>query len=56
MEVTLIGAVLWAYVCYKMALNRGRDGTLGALLGFMFGLFSVAGYAIAGQKKKGRKE
>ena len=34
-----------------MAENRGRDATLGAILGVLFGVFAVIGYAIAGDKK-----
>jgi RsiW-degrading membrane proteinase PrsW (M82 family) len=48
----IVFAVLWAYVCYKMAQKRNRDVVLAAFLGFMFGLFAVIGYAIAGEKKK----
>ena len=33
-----------------MAENRGRDATLGAILGALFGLLAVIGYAIAGHK------
>ena len=45
---TLMMSVLWGYICYKMAEKRGRDATLGAILGAIFGLFAVIGYAIAG--------
>lgn len=47
---TLLIAVLWGYICYKMAEKRHRDTTLGAILGALFGLFAVIGYAIAGDK------
>ena len=47
---TLLVAVLWGYICYKMAEKRGRDTTLAAILGALFGLFAVIGYAIAGDK------
>lgn len=52
MEVifTLLVAFLWGYVCYRMAERRGRDATLGAILGALFGIFAVIGYAIAGDK------
>jgi hypothetical protein len=47
----IVWGAIWAYTCYKMAHNRGRSELLGALLGFVFGLFAVAGYAIAGHKR-----
>lgn len=47
---SLLVAFLWGYICYKMALKRGRDATLGAVLGALFGVFAVIGYAIAGDK------
>ena len=47
---TLLIAVLWGYICYKMAEKRGRDTFIGAILGALFGIFAVIGYAIAGDK------
>ena len=47
---TLLIAILWGYICYKMAEKRGRDIFLAAILGALFGLFAVIGYAIAGDK------
>lgn len=47
---TLLVAILWGYICYKMAEKRGRDTFLAAILGALFGLFAVIGYAIAGDK------
>ena len=47
---TLLVAALWSYICYRMAEKRNRDTTLGAILGAIFGLFAVLGYAIAGDK------
>jgi len=49
--ITLLWAALWGYVCYKMAESRGRNTTTGAILGVIFGLFAVIGYAIAGKKE-----
>lgn len=46
----IVWGILWAYVCHRMAIKRGRDPLLGALLGFLFGIFSVIGYALAGRK------
>ena len=43
-------ALLWGYICYKMARKRGRDEQLAAILGALFGLFAVIGYWIAGYK------
>lgn len=47
---SLLVAFLWGYICYRMAENRGRDATLGAILGALFGVFAVIGYWIAGDK------
>lgn len=46
--------LVWAlcgFGCYKLAENQGRDTTLAAVLGVLFGVFAVIGYAIAGPKK-----
>lgn len=51
--ITLLFAVFWGYLCYRMAEKRGRDATLGAILGALFGVFAIIGYAIAGDKKVG---
>ena len=45
--------VVWClcgWGCYKIAENNGRDKTLAAVLGVLFGLFAVLGYVIAGKK------
>ena len=47
---TLLVAFLWGYICYRMAEKRGRDVTIAAILGALFGVFAVIGYAIAGYK------
>ena len=49
--LSILFAVLWGYICYRMAEKRRRDVTLGAILGALFGIFAVIGYAIAGDKK-----
>jgi len=49
---TLLVAILWGYICYKMAEKRGRDTFLAAVLGALFGIFAVIGYAIAGDKQR----
>jgi hypothetical protein len=48
--LTIAFAVLWAYVCYRMAEKRNRDTIIAAVLGALFGIFAVIGYAIAGDK------
>ena len=48
---SLLVAALWSYVCYNMAVKRNRDGIYGIILGALFGIFAVIGYAIAGDKK-----
>ena len=50
----LLALVVWVLCglgCYRMAENQGRDKTLGAVLGVLFGVFAIIGYAIAGPKK-----
>ena len=47
----ILVAILWGYICYRMAEKRGRDVTIAAVLGALFGVFAVIGYAIAGDKK-----
>ena len=47
---TILMAILWGYICSRMAEKRHRDTTLAALLGAIFGVFAVIGYAIAGDK------
>lgn len=49
--VSIMFAVLWGYICYRMAEKRHRDTTLGAILGAIFGVLAVIGYAIAGNKE-----
>lgn len=47
---TILMSILWGYICYRMAEKRNRDTTLAALLGALFGIFAVIGYAIARDK------
>ena len=47
---TVLIAVLWGYVCYRMAEKRHRDPVYGAVFGALFGIFAVIGYWIAGDK------
>ena len=47
---TLLVVALWSYICYRMAEKRNRDVIIGAILGALFGVFAVIGYAIAGNK------
>ena len=49
---SLLVVILWGYICYKMAEKRGRDTFLAAILGALFGVIAVSGYAIAGDKQK----
>lgn len=48
---TFLVTFLWGYICYNMAVKRGRDGVYGAIFGGLFGIFAVIGYWIAGDKK-----
>jgi predicted permease len=49
--VTIMFSILLGYICYRMAEKRHRDTTLGAILGAIFGVLAVIGYAIAGNKE-----
>ena len=49
--VTIMFSILWGYICYRMVEKRHRDTTLGAILGAIFGVFAVIGYAIVGNKE-----
>ena len=49
----ILALVIWAlcgWGCYKIAEGNGRDTTLAAVLGVLFGVFAVLGYALAGKK------
>lgn len=48
--------ILWGVLCSRMAENRHRDSTIGFVLGALFGLFAVIGYAIAGDNKNNNKD
>lgn len=48
---SILVAILWGYICYRMAEKRGRDTFLAAILGALFGLLAVIGYWIAGDKE-----
>lgn len=48
---TFLVTFFWGYICYGMAAKRGRDTTIAAILGGLFGVFAVIGYAIAGDKR-----
>lgn len=51
MEImSLIVSALMIFWCAKIAEKEGRDIPLAALLGFLFGIFAVIGYYIAGDK------
>lgn len=46
--------ILWGVLCSRMAENRHRDSTIGFVLGALFGLFAVIGYAIAGDNENNK--
>jgi len=50
--LSLVIWVLCGFGCYKMAENQNRDKALAAVLGVLFGVFAIIGYAIAGPKKQ----
>lgn len=42
--------VLWAFVCYRIAKQKGREPGVAAMLGLLFGIFAVIGYAVVKPK------
>ena len=46
--VSLIIGVICGLICRSMAEKRGRDKNVGLLLGFLFGIWAILGYLIAG--------
>jgi len=59
MEVIIIMLIIWglfALAGYKMAEKRGRNTTLGAVLGFFLGIFALIGYVIVGKTEKKQME
>jgi len=49
--IQLIVKSLFAWWCYTLAKKQDRLTGFGILWGFLFGLFAVVGYYIAGNKK-----
>jgi hypothetical protein len=41
----LVTGVIWAVVCYRLAKKKGREPGVAAMLGLLFGIFAVIGYA-----------
>ena len=50
--ISFILKILVACLCYSIAKGQGRSPGLAAVLGFIFGLFALIGYCIAGKKKQ----
>ena len=46
----LLLAVLWAFLCYRLAKKKGREPGVAAMLGLLFGIFALIGYAIVKPK------
>jgi amino acid transporter len=40
-----------SFWCYNIAEKNGRNTTLAAILGFIFGIFAAVGYYVAGKKQ-----
>lgn len=54
--IYLIVTVLFGFICMKMAEKRGREKYLGFLGGFLFCIWSVLYYLIAGDTSKKKAE
>jgi len=52
MIILLIIAVFFSIICYTMADRRGRDKYVGLVCGFIFGIWAVLYYLIAGDTSK----
>jgi len=50
--IWIICWIAFGLICRSMAGKRGRNKDLGLALGVLFGLFSVIGYAIAGNTEE----
>ena len=48
MEILLVWLLCGA-VCYLLAKNKNRNEWIAALLGVLFGVFAVIGYAVVGK-------
>ena len=48
--VSFLICLFFGWACYKLASKQGRNEIIGAVLGVLFGVFAVIGYAIAGDK------
>jgi hypothetical protein len=49
----MLTLIYWAVCvagCYFLTKSQGRDTTIAAVLGLLFGVFAVIGYLIAGDK------
>jgi len=54
--VMLIVCVVFGFICQSMAEKRGREKYLGFLMGFIFGIWAVLGYALAGDTSEKKAE
>jgi len=54
--IYLIVTVLFGFICMKMAEKRGREKYLGFLGGFLFCIWAVLYYLIAGDTSKKKAE
>lgn len=52
--VALIIRIIFAVWCYCVAKDEQRNPIIAAILAFIFGLFAVIGYYIAGDKYEER--
>ncbi len=46
--IILLVSGLFAWLCAEMAKTRNRDATVWAILGFLFGIFTVVVLALLG--------
>ena len=53
--VVIVIRILFICWCVSIARKKGRDTVLAGLLGFLFGLWAVIGYALVSSKRKGHE-
>jgi hypothetical protein len=49
--ISLVVAIVCAFVCYRIAENKGRNGVLWAVLGFLFSIISLIVIALLPPKR-----
>jgi hypothetical protein len=54
--IGIIFGIVWVVICYYIAEEMGWDKLGAVILGILFGLFAVIGYAIARSSVKAKQK